>query len=78
MMEMGRGLKIKCVAGGHAEGTVLIGGRSRVAGKTAKEALTPFKGMTIGTLRRGSIHDVILRKLIFPTAGLEMTYITLK
>lgn len=64
MMGIGRGLKIKCIAGGHVEGTVLIGGRSHVAGKTAKDALTQFKGMTIGTPQRGSIHDVILRKLI--------------
>jgi NitT/TauT family transport system substrate-binding protein len=64
MMAIGRGVKIKCVAGGHVEGTVLIGGRDLVAGKTAKEALAQFRGMTIGAPRRGSIHDVILRKLI--------------
>lgn len=64
MIGIARGLKIKCVAGGHVEGTVLIGGKDLVAGKTAKESLTQFRGMTIGTPRRGSIHDVILRKLI--------------
>jgi len=64
MMGIGRRLKIKCVAGGHVEGTILIGSRGQIAGKTATEALTQFKGMTIGAPRRGSIHDVILRKLI--------------
>jgi NitT/TauT family transport system substrate-binding protein len=64
MIGIARGLKIKCVAGGHVEGTVLIGGKDLVAGKTAEEALIQFRGMTIGTPRRGSIHDVILRKLI--------------
>jgi len=64
MMGTARGLKIKCVAGGHVEGTVLIGGSGIQPGRSAKEALTQFKGKTIGTPRRGSIHDVILRKLV--------------
>lgn len=64
MIGMGRGLKIKCVAGGHVEGTVLIGSSDCRAGETAKDVLSQFKGRIIGTPRRGSIHDVILRKLI--------------
>ncbi len=64
MMGIARGLKIKCVAGGHVEGTVLIGGSGIQPRRTAKDALTQFKGKAIGTPRRGSIHDVILRKLI--------------
>jgi NitT/TauT family transport system substrate-binding protein len=64
MVGIARGLKIKCVAGGHVEGTVLIGGQSFRVLETAKDALAQFKGMTIGTPRRGSIHDVILRKLV--------------
>lgn len=64
MIGIGRGLKIKCVAGGHVEGTVLIGGQSLRLSETAKDALTQFKGKTIGTPRKGSIHDVILHKLI--------------
>jgi len=64
MIGIARGLKIRCVAGGHVEGTVLIGGQSfRVMG-TAKDALAQFKDKIIGTSRKGSIHDVILRKLI--------------
>lgn len=64
MIGIGRGMKIKCVAGGHVEGTVLIGGSSYRARENAKDALSQFKGKIIGTPRRGSIHDVILRKLI--------------
>jgi NitT/TauT family transport system substrate-binding protein len=64
MIGIARGLKIRCVAGGHVEGTVLIGGQSCQAKETASDALAQFQGKTIGTPRRGSIHDVILRKLI--------------
>jgi NitT/TauT family transport system substrate-binding protein len=64
MIGIARGLKVRCVAGGHVEGTVLIGGQSFQIKETASDALAQFKGKTIGTPRRGSIHDVILRKLI--------------
>jgi NitT/TauT family transport system substrate-binding protein len=64
MIGIARGLKIRCVAGGHVEGTVLIGSKSCQVKETASDALAQFKGKTIGTPRRGSIHDVILRKLI--------------
>ncbi len=59
-----RGIQIKCVAGGHVEGTVLIGGKSYQASGRAKETLPQFRDRSIGTPRRGSIHDIILRKLI--------------
>ncbi len=55
---------MKCVAGGHEEGTVFI---ARSKYKSAAEAgsicnaLQQFKGKTIGSPARGSIHDVILR-----------------
>lgn len=64
MIGIARGLKIRCVAGGHVEGTVLIGGQTFQVKETASDALAQFKGKTVGTPRRGSIHDVILRKLI--------------
>lgn len=70
MIGIARGLKIKCVAGGHVEGTVLIGSSGYQPGRTVKEALTQFKGKAIGTPRKGSIHDVILRKMI-NDSGLE-------
>jgi len=64
MIGIARGLKIKCVAGGHVEGTVLIGSQNTDIKDTAKDALSQFKGKIIGTPRRGSIHDVILRTLM--------------
>lgn len=64
MIGISKGLKIKCIAGGHVEGTILIGKRDFQLAKTAKEVLSQFKGRIIGTPRRGSIHDVILRRLI--------------
>jgi NitT/TauT family transport system substrate-binding protein len=64
MIGIASGLKIRCVAGGHVEGTVLIGSESCQVKETASDALAQFKGKIIGTPRRGSIHDVILRKLI--------------
>ncbi|VVB72510.1 NMT1-like family protein [uncultured archaeon] len=64
MIGIARGTKIRCVAGGHVEGTVLIGGENYQAKETAADVLVQFKGKTIGTPRRGSIHDVILRKLL--------------
>ena len=64
MIGIGRGLEIKCIAGGHVEGTVLIGGQDFQASRTPREALLQFKGKSIGTPKSGSIHDVILRTLI--------------
>jgi len=64
MIGIDRGIKIKCIAGGHVEGTVLIGGHNYQALRTTKETLLQFEGKSIGTPRQGSIHDVILRKLI--------------
>lgn len=67
MIGIEQGLDILCVAGGHVEGTVLTG----LAGyKTLQETgsveatLQQFKGKKIGTPSQGSIHDVIIRKLV--------------
>ncbi len=62
---VGKGLKIKCIAGGHMEGTVIVSRKeyssidsfSGDLGKT----LAQFKGKKIGTPRKGSLHDVFLR-----------------
>ncbi|MFX1406156.1 MAG: ABC transporter substrate-binding protein [Promethearchaeota archaeon] len=58
------GAPIKCVAGGHVEGTIMI---AQDEYKNIKElnnnigdVLSQFKGETIGVPSRGSIHDVIL------------------
>lgn len=58
-----RGIKIKCVAGGHIEGTV-ISGKAKYRGfpevDDLGEILTQFRGGKIGVPGKGSIHDVIL------------------
>ena len=64
MIGICHGLDIRCVAGGHVEGTVLVGPKSFNAGSELGAVLAQFKGKCIGTPRRGTIHDVILRKLL--------------
>ncbi|VAX16440.1 hypothetical protein MNBD_NITROSPINAE03-1687, partial [hydrothermal vent metagenome] len=62
-----RGAKIKCVAGGHEEGTVFIARSDyrdlSTAGSMAG-VLKQFDGKTIGSPARGSIHDVIARNML--------------
>ena len=58
------GVPIKCVAGGHVEGTIFIGKKghksiSELDGDMYR-VLTQFKGKVIGTPSVGSIHDAIL------------------
>jgi len=70
MIGMEQGLNIQCVGGGHVEGTVVTGisGYQTLQETGSVEAtLQQFKGKRIGTPSRGSIHDVIIRKLIADT-----------
>lgn len=67
MIGMEQGLDIQCVGGGHVEGTVVTGvtGYRTLEDMGSVEAtLKQFKGKKIGTPSRGSIHDVIIRKLL--------------
>ena len=67
MIGIDKGLEIRCVAGGHIEGTVLVAKKSFQTLKelgTVNNVLSQFKGKAIGTPAKGSIHDVILRQLI--------------
>lgn len=67
MIGIDKGLSIKCVAGGHMEGTIFTAKKDF---KTLKElgsvekTLSQFKDKTIGTPTKGSIHDVIIRNLL--------------
>jgi len=58
-----RGVRIKCIAGGHIEGTVVCGRKSD-RGFPEIDALDAvfrqFSGLKIGVPGNGSIHDVIL------------------
>lgn len=67
MIGIGKGLEIRCVAGGHVEGTVLVAKENFQTLSelgTLKKVLSQFKGKAIGTPSKGSIHDVIIRWLI--------------
>jgi len=61
------GVVIKCIAGGHVEGTV-ISGQNRYKGfpevGSLDEILKQFIGLTIGVPGKGSIHDVILNDVL--------------
>ncbi len=67
MIGINNGLKLKCVAGGHVEGTVMISKNSFSSFNdlsSVNKVLKLFEGGNIGTPARGSIHDVIIRNLI--------------
>lgn len=58
-----RGVPIKCIAGGHVEGTVLSGrdGLPSYPGTDSlSEILSSLAGKRVGVPGKGSIHDVIL------------------
>ena len=58
------GVPIQCVAGGHVEGTILIGKKKHKSISQLDDdiykVLCQFKGSVIGTPSVGSIHDAIL------------------
>lgn len=62
---VGKGAAIRCVAGGHVEGTVIVakaGYRSMSDGPTDMgTVLGQFRGKRLGVPRKGSLHDVFLR-----------------
>lgn len=55
---MAKGAGIKCIAGGHVDGSVLVA-RGAPPGRGIKEAISEFS--RIASPPRGSIHDVIIR-----------------
>ncbi len=63
-----KGATIKCVAGGHVEGTLMVAHNNyrsfTEANRAIKPVLEQFKGKVIGVPRKGSIHDIILRNEI--------------
>jgi NitT/TauT family transport system substrate-binding protein len=67
MIGIARGLPFTCIAGGHAEGTVMIAAGIRTGAPAAGSAaafLASCDGESVGAPSRGSIHDVIARFLI--------------
>jgi len=55
---------IKCVAGGHVEGTIIIANKKHKTlaqlNNNLSDVFSQFKGHAIGVPSKGSIHDVIL------------------
>ena len=73
MIAIDRGIALKCIAGGHMEGTVLTASekiKSYEETGSIKETLEQLKGKTVGTPSKGSIHDVIVRAVL-EEAGLQ-------
>ncbi|WP_135612651.1 ABC transporter substrate-binding protein [Methanococcoides sp. AM1] len=74
MIRIDRGLQIKCIAGAHVEGTVMIATPEFLTLDECRNDRTlflkQFKGHTIACPPSGSIHDVIVRNYIKET-GLE-------
>ncbi len=59
-------LKVKCVGGGHIEGTVMVAPDNYKTFKElggTKAALEQFEGEAVGTPSKGCIHDVIIREM---------------
>ncbi len=67
MIGIDRGVAVKCIAGGHAEGTVLIG-TEKLKGfpeiTDLQTILNQLKGLKIGVPGKGSIHDVIISEYL--------------
>ncbi len=66
MIGIEKGIKIKCVAGGHVEGTVMVAPNSfKSYGELGdiNKVLEQFEGKSIGTPTKECIHDVIIRDI---------------
>jgi NitT/TauT family transport system substrate-binding protein len=66
MIGIENGLKIKCIGGGHVEGTVMVAPKFYKSFEelgSLKAVLKQFEGKTIGTPTKGCIHDVIIHEI---------------
>jgi len=67
MIGIEKGMKIKCVGGGHIEGTVMISDETYQSYNElddVESVIKQFNKKTIGTPTKGSIHDVIIRSIL--------------
>src|SRR5271170_255632 len=68
VIAIARGVPLRCIAGGHEEGTVVIGPPAvrplGDGGSDVGATLRQFEGATVGIPAAGSIHDVIFRELL--------------
>lgn len=75
------GIPIVCVAGGHVEGTVMVGParcRDLEACSGFEAFLRQFHRSRIGIPARGSIHDVIFRDLLMRHPGQEIEIVNFR
>lgn len=60
---------IRCIAGGHIEGTTMIANKNFIKLKDLandlQKTFKQFKGKKIGVPSKGSIHDVILNRYLY-------------
>ncbi|RJQ49184.1 MAG: ABC transporter substrate-binding protein [Nitrospiraceae bacterium] len=62
-----KGVRITCIAGGHIEGTVIIGrvtDRGFPDEESLRDIIIQFRGLRVGVPGKGSIHDVILSEYL--------------
>ena len=67
MIEITKGTGLRCIAGGHVEGTVVIAkGDLRTFEETGsmRDTLKQLIGKVVGTPSKGSIHDVLIRTML--------------
>jgi NitT/TauT family transport system substrate-binding protein len=73
MIGISKGVPVKCIAGGHVEGTVLAaGGEFRGIDELGDEEAVLAQFKVIGCPPKGSIHDVIIRDLLRNYPGLHV------
>lgn len=66
MIGIEKGLEVKCIGGGHVEGSVIVASKSYKTFNelgSINEVLKQFEGKSIGAPSKGCIHDVIIREL---------------
>lgn len=71
MIGINNGLDLKCIAGGHVEGTVMVAQDNyqtvhpgkNLDEKDLNNIISQFEGKKIGVPSRGCIHDVIIREV---------------
>jgi NitT/TauT family transport system substrate-binding protein len=75
MIGIARGMPVKCIAGGHVEGTVLVApDRYRGIDELGDEKAVLAQFPVIGCPPKGSIHDIIIRDLLhkYPDLSCEV------
>lgn len=63
MIGISQGAEIRCVAGGHVEGTALCTTK-HVSERSVEGVIKGLEGECIGSPSKGSIHDIILHHLL--------------